>query len=214
MDAQSSGPARNFSVRYVTLAFIFIFLAIMFFMLGAWYTPFHQVQHMIPENMQLKRQNDALRRQVADATTLNDLKDKQLASLKEQLSLQEAELIHVNKQLHMYKSILDKRKGKGIYVLEHSAVMANHSITWKALWVKGGSYPRYLRGSYDLFAMDSAGNKIQLNQDTMRYKIETHMLIQQTYDWDKPWVPTQLELVIYSARLKEVLRKVVAIQGQ
>ena len=214
MDAQSSGPAKTFTARYLTLLLLLVIVAGVPCVLGAWYAPFHQVQKIIPENMKLKRQNIALQRQVADAQTLNDLKDEQLTSLKEQIALQEAEIVNINNQLHMYKSILDQRKGTGIHVLESKAIWENANIFWKALFVKGGSYPRYLVGRYKLFALDEQGNKIDLNQEIMRYRIESHIFLQKTFEWTKPWQPTKLELVVYNSRLKEVLRKIIPIQGK
>ncbi|HID36189.1 MAG TPA: hypothetical protein EYP39_02245 [Ghiorsea sp.] len=214
MDSQSSGPAKNFTTRYISLFLLLLIVSGGPFVLGAWYAPFHQVQKIIPENMKLKRQNIQLERQVADAQTLNDLKDEQLSSLKEQISLQEAEIVNINNQLHMYKSILDQRKGTGIHVLESKASFANTSVSWNALFVKGGSYPRYLVGRYKLFALDEQGNKIDLNKEIMRYRIESHMFLQKTFEWTRSWQPTKLELVVYNARLKEVLRKIIPIQGK
>jgi len=213
MDAQSSGPAKNFSARYITLFVLFIIIIMGSFVFGAWYAPFHDVQKIIPENMQLKRQNVVLQHQVADTLTLNDLKDEQLSSLKEQISLQETEIVNINNQLHMYKSILDQRKGTGIHVLESKASWGNASVSWNALFVKGGSYPRYLIGRYKVFALDEQGNKVDLNEEIMRYRIESHIFLQRTFEWTRSWQPTKLELVVYNSRLKEVLRKIIPIEG-
>ena len=214
MDAQSSGPARNFNVRYLTLLIGFVLLTGGAFVLGAWYAPFHQVQQIIPENIKLKRQNAALQREIADARTLNDLKDEQLTSLKEQIALQESEIVNVTKQLHMYKSILDERKGKGIHVLESAAEFTpEQTIRWKSLFVKGGSYPRYLKGIYQIFALDEQGNRVELSRKAMRYRIESHMFMQQVFDWQEAWRPSKLELVVYNSRQKEVLRKVIPVRA-
>jgi hypothetical protein len=213
MDAQSSGPARNFSVRYFTLVILFLLLTLLPFSLGSWYAPFHQMQQIIPENMKLKRQNLELQRKVADTVTLNDLKDAQLSSLKEQVDLQESEIVNISKQLHMYKSILDERKGTGVHILESSAKLTpEHKIEWKSLFVKGGSYPRYLKGRYKMFALNDQGNRVDLNAEVMRYKIESHIFIQRIFDWKENWKPTKLELVVYNSRLKEVLRKIIPVQ--
>ncbi len=213
MDAQSSGPARNFNVRYLTLLIGFILLTAGSFAFGAWYAPFHQMQQIIPENIKLKRQNMELQHKVADAKTLNDLKDEQLSSLKEQISLQESEIVNVTKQLHMYKSILDERKGKGIHVLESTAQLTpEHKIEWKSLFVKGGTYPRFLKGKYKIFVLDEQGNRVDLNHEVMRYSIESHMFMQRTFDWKETWKPIKLELVIYNSRQKEVLRKMIPMR--
>jgi len=213
MDAQSSGPARNFNVRYLTLLIGFVLLTGGAFAFGAWYAPFHQVQQIIPENIKLKRQNMELQHKVADTKTLNDLKDEQLSSLKEQISLQESEIVNVTKQLHMYKSILDERKGTGIHVLESVAQLTpEHNIEWKSLFVKGGSYPRYLKGRYKIFALDEQGNRVDLNDEVMRYRIESHIFMQRSFDWKETWKPSKLELVIYNSRQKEVLRKMIPVQ--
>jgi hypothetical protein len=213
MDAQSSGPARNFNVRYITLFLLFLLLTAGSFAVGAWYAPFHQVQQIIPENIKLKRQNAALQHKIEDVQTTNHLKDEQLASLKEQIDLQEIEIVNVTKQLHMYQSILDERKGTGIHVLESSAKLTpEHKIEWKSLFVKGGSYPRYLKGKYQIFALDDQGNRVDLNPEMMHYKIESHIFVQRIFDWKEHWKPTKLELVVYNSRLKEVLRKIIPVQ--
>ena len=214
MDAQSSGPARNFNARYLTLLFAFLAVTFGSFVIGAWYAPFHDVKKVIPENIQLKRQVTEIQYKLADAITLNDLKDEQLSSLKGQLSLQETEIVNVNKQLHMYKSILDERKGTGIHVLESKAEFSNQKVVWSSLFVKGGSYPRYLKGKYEIFALDSDGNRVALTKEKLRYKIESHIFIQQSFGWGEAWQPSKLELVIYNSRRKEVLRKIIPIQGK
>jgi hypothetical protein len=213
MDAQSSGPARNLTVRYITLLLLFLLLTAGSFAVGAWYAPFHQVQQVIPENIKLKRQNAALQHIIEDVQTTNNLKEEQLASLKEQIDLQESEIMNVTKQLHMYQSILDERKGTGIHILESSAKLTSeHKIEWKSLFVKGGSYPRYLKGRYKMYALDEQGNRVDLNTEIMRYKIESHIFVQRTFDWKENWKPAKLELVIYNSRLKEVLRKMISVQ--
>ena len=214
MDGQSSGPARNFNTRYITVFLLFLLLVASAFVAGAWYAPFHNFQQIIPENIKLKRQNIEMQRELADMNTVNALKDEQLNSLKEQLELQETEIVNVSKQLHMYKSILDERKGTGIHILESKAELANQKISWASLFVKGGSYPRYLKGKYEVFALDSKGNRVTLTEDKLRYKIESHIFVQQSFNWSKTWKPTRLELVVYNARRKEVLRKMIPIQGK
>jgi len=214
MDAQSSGPARNFKMRYITLLILLLFLTVGCFALGAWYTPFHKMQDIVPENIKLKRQNVEMQHKIADALTLNDLKDEQLNSLKEQISVQENEIINVTKQLHMYKSILDERKGTGIHVLESKVAWDKTKLGWSSLFVKGGSFPRYLVGEYKIFALDDEGNKVDLSKDVMSYRMESHLFLQRTFDWHETWKPSKLELVIYNSRRKEVLRKIILIEGK
>jgi len=214
MDAQSSGPARNFSARYLTLLVLFLVVTVGSFVFGSWYAPFQDMQSVIPENMQLKRQNVDLQHQVADVQTLNDLKDEQLSSLKEQISLQETEIVNINNQLHMYKSILDQRKGTGVHVLESSATWNKKNIHWKALFVKGGSYPRYLKGKYEILVSDGGDKRVALTREKLRYKIESHIFMQQKFDWKESWQPVKLELVVYNSRSKEVLRKIIPIEGK
>jgi len=213
MDAQSSGPARNFRVRYFTLMVLFLLLTLLPFALGSWYAPFHEVQQIIPENIKLKRQNLALQRKVADVATLNDLKDEQMSSLKEQIALQESEIVNVTKQLHMYKSILDERKGKGIHILEDKVIWeSENKLAWQALFVKGGSYPRYLSGKFQLIAKDDKGHEKSLNAVGEKYKIESHVFLKKSFGWQESWIPNKVELVVFNSRRKEVLRKVLPIK--
>lgn len=214
MDAQSGRPAKNFYVRTITLVILLLIIIIVPLGLGAWYAPFHSVQQMIPENLQLKRENEEMARKLADMATLNTVKDEQLESMRELLHVQETKVVELNNQLRMFTSILDERKGTGIQVLHTSAHWTpTKQIDWQALFVKGGSYPRILQGSYKLFALDEADNKLDINAEKMLYKFESHGFMQRKFDWQEAWLPTELELIIYDYRGKEVMKKIINIQG-
>ncbi|MCF6207764.1 MAG: hypothetical protein L3J61_00030 [Ghiorsea sp.] len=214
MDAHGGRPARNFYVRSISVFLFLLLLTSIPFALGAWYAPFHSIQDIIPENIQLKRQNQELQRSLADAYTLNTLKDEQLESLQEQIGVQEREVLALSKELLMFNSILEGRKGKGVQIVTHKAHWSpNHFIAWQVLVVKGGSYPRYLAGSYKVFAIDDAGNRLALGDKSMRYRFESHAVLTQKFEWNDSWKPTKLELIIYNSRKKEVLKQVIQIQG-
>lgn len=215
MDAQGGRPARNFYLRIVTLAISLVLLVSIPFAFGAWYAPFHSVQEIIPENLKLKRQNKEIQRNLADANTLNELKEEQLDSLKEQLASQEKKALDLTKELNMFKSILDVRKGKGIQLIKNQAEwVAANSLEWQSLFVKGGSYPRYLKGSYNLFALDTEGNRLGLNDKAFTYRFESHTIVKERFEWKEAWRPTQVELVIYNSRRREVLKQTIQIQGK
>lgn len=214
MDVNGGRPARNFYLRTVTLVVFLLLLAGIPFALGAYYAPLHSIQEIIPENLKLKRENKEVLRNLADAKTLNGLKDEQLESLKEQIAAQERESLELTKQLQMFKSILDERKGKGIQIVTNKANwVAGNTIEWQSLFVKGGTYPRYLAGSYKLFANDAEGNKVDLNEEKMSYRFESHAVFSQSFEWEQTWQPVELELVIYNSRHKEVLKQTIQIQG-
>jgi len=215
MDARGGRPARNFYIRLVTIVICLLLLVATPFVLGSWYAPFHSIQKIIPENLKLKRQNLNMARKLADAETLNDLKDEQLLSLQEQMSEQESRILVVTKELHMFKSILDKRKGTGVHLLNHQADwVAGSSVAWQALLVKGGSFPRFLTGSYKLFATDEEGHRVGLKHKKMTYRFESHVLLKQQFVWKEAWMPMQLELIVYNSRKKEVLKKIIHIEGR
>lgn len=215
VDGQGGRPARNFYLRVFTVFVFLVVLTTVPFTMGAWYAPFHSVQEIIPENLKLKRQNSEILRNLADVQTLNDVKDEQLESLKEQSSVQETEISDLTKQLHMFNSILDERKGKGIQIIANQANwLAGHVIEWQSLFVKGGTYPRYLVGNYKLFAADELGNRFDLNKEKMSYRFESHAIFNHKFEWrDASWQPTQIELIVYNSRNKEVLTQMTPIQG-
>ena len=214
MDAQGGRPARNFYVRTFTLVTFLLLLAFVPFGLGAYYAPFHSIQEIIPENLKLKRKNAEMKRELADANTLNALKDEQINSLKDQLSIQERNTLDLSKQLHMFNSILDERKGKGIQVLKNQASwIADKAIEWQALFVKGGSYPRYLKGSYEVFAQTEDGHRMALTDSKVKYNFESHAFFKQKFEWDEDWKVKQLELIVYNSRNKEVLKQTIQMQG-
>jgi len=214
MDADGGRPARNLYVRGITLVLLLLLLMGTPFVLGAWYAPFHRIQDIIPENLNLKRQNSELSRQLADIDTMNSLKDEQIESLQQQIDKRDSEIRDLSQQVRMFNSILDERKGKGIQVMSHQAKMLNlNSIEWQALFVKGGTYPRYLVGSYKIFALDDSGKHIELLDKAMKYRFETHVMVKQKIEWKEDWIPTKLELIIYNNRKKEVLKQVIQVQG-
>ncbi len=218
MDAHGGRPARNFYVRTITIAITILLLVTIPFVLGAWYAPFQHHQGTRAENLKLKQQNQRLQRKLAEATTLAQLKDGQIDALKEQLANQEREVQQLTKELQMFKSILEERKGKGIQVMRHQANWeasgkdAGH-IMWQALFVKGGTYPRYIAGTYQLIATDSQGHSQYLFETPEKYRFETHIVLDKNFEWKQAWKPTKLELVVYNYRKKEVLKQAIPIQG-
>lgn len=215
MDAHGGRPARNFYVRTISLLLFLVLLMGVPFALGAWFAPFHSVREVIPENLKLKRQNQDLQRKLADAKTLKQLENEQLESLQEQISIQEQGMLGLTKELHMFKSILTERKGKGIQILAHKASWKGGNVfLWQALFVKGGSYPRYLRGTYKIFAFDEQGHRQALFEDAYHYRFESHAVLDKKIEWKEAWKPTKLELIIYNYRKKEVLKQTIPIQGK
>lgn len=214
MDAHSGRPAKNFYVRFITIAVVLLILILVPLGFGAWYAPIHHGQEIIPQNLQLKRDNEDLLRKLADVSTLNNVKDEQLESMRDQLSAQESKISDLNSQLRTFKSILDERKGKGIQVLNTLAVWAgDKKIDWRSLFVKGGSFPRYLQGTYQLIALGKAGESLNLSATNLPYKFESHVFLQHKFDWTEVWSPVELELVIFDYRGKEVLHKTVKVEG-
>jgi len=214
LDAHGGKPARNFYVRAITLVIALLLLTGIPFVLGAWYAPFHNMREVIPENLKLKRQNQTLRQNLAEANTLAHLKDEQIEGLKEQIARQEQDIQQLTGELHMFKSILEERKGKGIQVMQHQAHwLGEQQIAWKALFVKGGTYPRYLAGTYQVTALDEQGHRKDLFQTPQKYRFETHRILDTRFEWQEAWKPTKLELAIYNYRKKEVLKQAIPIQG-
>ncbi len=214
MDARSGRPAKNFYVRFITIAIFLLTLILVPLGLGAWYAPFHHVQEIIPQNLQLKRENEDLLRKLGDVSTLNNVKDEQLESMRDQLAAQELKISDLTAQLRTFKSILDERKGTGIQVLNTLAVWTpDRKIDWRSLFVKGGSFPRYLQGSYQISALGEAGERADLSEIKMPYKFESHVFLQRKFDWVEAWQPVELEMVVFDYRGKEVLRKTVKVQG-
>jgi len=142
------------------------------------------------------------------------LKDEQIESLQQQIDKRDTEIRDLSQQVRMFNSILDERKGKGIQVMSHQANMLNQNrIEWQALFVKGGTYPRYLVGSYKIFALDDSDKSLELLSKAMKYRFETHVMVKQKIEWKEDWIPTKLELIIYNNRKKEVLKQVIQVQG-
>lgn len=215
MDAHGGRPARNFYVKPFTIVVLLALLISVPFVVGAWYAPFHSIQELIPENLKLKRQNDELRRNIADLETMEKVKDEQVESLKEEILAQENNVLELTKELHMFKTILGERKAKGVQVLKNEASwVTSKTFDWQALFVKGGSFPRYLIGYYQIFALDVEGIRHSLSDKKIKYRFETHAFMKKSFEWKEEWKPTELELVIYDSRGKEVLKQTIQIQGK
>lgn len=215
MDAHGGRPAKNYYLKPLTLMLILAVITGVPFVVGAWFTPFHGIQQIIPENLKLKRQNDEFKRNISELETLSRVKDEQIDSLKEQIAAQEVETLELTKELHMFKTILGERKGKGVQVLQHQASWEDaKTIAWQSLFVKGGSLPRYLSGTYEIFALDVEGNRSTLSGGRIKYRFETHAFLKGDFEWKEDWRPVQLELLVYDSRRNEVLSQTIEIEGK
>ncbi|MDX8383415.1 MAG: hypothetical protein R8M45_04995 [Ghiorsea sp.] len=217
LDAQSSRPARTFYVRPLSILLLALSLMLVPFVMGSWYAPFHSLQEIIPQNLQLKRQNNELVRKLADANTLNDLKDDELDSLDNEINGQEDNIRDLSTQLLMFKSILDARKGTGVQLLQSQARWTSeHSqIDWQAVLVKGGSLPRFVTGHYKLFAVANNGQRLELKvKKNMKYRFETHAFLQHTFEWHEAWQPSTFEFIVYKGSRKVVLKENILISGE
>ncbi|MDQ6989050.1 MAG: hypothetical protein Q9M19_04145 [Mariprofundaceae bacterium] len=215
MDALSGRPAKNLFLRPISITLLAVLLALVPFLVGAWYAPLHNMQQVIPENLQLKRQNSDVSRKLADSNTLNALKEQKIESLEELIGNQEYSIRDLSAELHMFKSILEARKGTGVQVLQSSAVRTSDDhIAWQAVLVKGGSLPRFLLGSYKLFALDKQGNRLDLSPKKVLYRFETHVFLQRKFQWSETWQPTHIEFIIYNSARKKVNTQTLIIQGE
>ncbi|MES0370723.1 MAG: hypothetical protein ABUK11_00455 [Mariprofundaceae bacterium] len=218
LDSQSGKPARNIKVSFMSIVLIFLGIIAAIFFMGTQSVSTNSTQSLIPQHVQLQRQYDQLHSGLAEANALNDLKERQLESLKQELFAQQEHNSELSNRLRMFESILEARKATGVKLLNAEATwIGKDSIHYNLTLVKGGSYPRRISGSISLTAISPEAEIIEISlgkqKSRLPFRIETHTFLRGSADWEYDWHPDKLLAVVFDRKGKELLQMEIAVKG-
>ncbi len=202
MDADSRKAAKNWSIRPITLGLIPLSLIIIGALAGNYYLPNKSTPSILPQHIQLQKKFDHLHDQLATSEANNEVKQAQILSLKDIINQQQITIDKTKQRLHVFESILEARKHRGTKLLKASIKPTNsESFTFSITLVKGGNYPRRLRGSIRFITQDKQGENVHLlfkgAQSTLPFRIETHIFLQGQLYWPEGTViPEHVDSII------------------
>jgi len=216
VDADSRKPAKNWSVRPVTLALI----PITFFIIGALasshYLPNKVASNILPQHIQLQNKFNHLHDQLASSEANNEVKQAKIISLEAVIKQQQGSIDKTNKRLHVFESILEARKSRGTKLIKASIKsIDSKSFAFSITLVKGGNYPRRLRASIHFITQDTKGKRIRLlfknKQSTLPFRMETHIFLQGQLYWPentaKPEHVNSIIAIVSDSKGKELTQE-------
>lgn len=218
LDSHGGKQTRNLKIRPISIILLFLGTFLVAFFLGLRLMPANNVQSLVPQHIQLQRQYDQLHSQLAEANALNDLKEQQLESMKQELLAQQNTENELNHRLRMFESILEARKGNGLQLLHADAKWAdNENIQYNLTLVKGGNYPRYISGHIQMTAQSPEAETVDIeleNQKTeLPFRIETHTFLRGSAKWEHEWRPNKITVTFFNHRGKELLQTEISLEG-
>jgi len=217
VDADSRKPARNWSIRPITLGLLPLTFIIIGALASNYYLPKQSTSKMLPQHIQLQNKFDHLHDQLATSEANNEVKQAQILSLKDIIKEQQTTIDKSNRRLHVFESILEARKSRGTKLLKASIKYINaQSFAFSITLVKGGNYPRRLRGSIRFITQDKQGENIRLlfqnAQSTLPFRIETHIFLQGQLYWPentaKPEHMSNIIAIVSDSKGKELTQEI------
>lgn len=202
IDIDSRNAAQNWSVRPITLALILLALIIIGALAGSYYLPNKPASNIQPQHIQPQKNFDHLHDQLASLEANNEVKQAQILSLDAVIKQQQGTIDKTNKRLHVFESILEARKNQGTKLLKASIKPINQkSFSFSITLVKGGNYPRRLRGAIHFITQDKQGKSVRLlfknMQSTLPFRIETHIFLQGQLYWpENSAIPKHVDSII------------------
>jgi len=147
----------------------------------------------------LQQQNHALQNRIAALKGEFALAKEQNDGLRNELLADQQASEALQQRLNIYTSILEARKSSGVRILRATAHMPDkHALSYSLVLVKGGNYPRSVRGSIRITAFGSKGEKrlLQLTKSTaeLPYKMVTHAFLEGSTRWQPSWQPVRLQI--------------------
>lgn len=219
LDSHGGKQTRNLQVRPIYLILIFLGTFLIAFLLGFRLTPSNHGPSLLPQHIQLQRQYDQLRSELAEISALNDLKEQQMKSMKQELLVQQSDNNELHQRLRMFESILEARKANGLQLLHADATWQNgESFEYNLTLVKGGNYPRYISGKIQITAQSPETETIEVklnNQQTeLPFRIETHTFLRGSAKWEHEWKPDKIRLTVFDHRGKQLLQTEITLEGR
>ena len=217
VDADSRKAARNWSIRPITLLFIPLLLLIIGATTSSYYLPKQPASKTQPQLIQLQSKFEHLHDQLASSEANNEVKQAQILSLEDIIKQQQDTIDKANRRLHIFESILEARKSQGTKLLRAAIKhIDSDSFSFNITLVKGGNYPRRLRGSIHFITQDKQGKDIHLRfkgtQSTLPFRIETHIFLQGQLHWPegaaKPEHMSNIIAIVSDSKGKELTQEI------
>lgn len=218
LDSHGGKQTRNLKIRPISIILFILGSCLITFILGSRLPASDSTQSLIPQHIQLQHQYDQLHSELAEANALNDLKEQQLESMKQELLAQQSSSNELIQRLRMFESILEARKANGLQLLSAKAKWADgESIQYTLTLVKGGNYPRYRSGHIQMTAQSPEAETVEIELDNQKtklpFRVETHTFLRGSAKWEHDWHPDKILLTIFNHRGKELLQAEILLEG-
>ncbi len=218
LDNQSGKSARNLNIRPVSIIMTCLGMIAVGLLIGTQLQPTNSVKSIVPQHVQLQRQYDQLRDRIAESNALNELKDRQLESLKQESLTQQGHNTELSNRLRMLESILEARKANGVQLLNAEAQwVGKKALRYDLTLVKGGSYPRRISGSISLVVQSPKAEtvliKLGKQEPRLPFRIETHTFLRGLAEWEYDWHPDKILAILFDRKGKEISQTEILIDG-
>jgi hypothetical protein len=215
---EAGTPTRYLMVRPTTVILIVLLLVGGGFA-GALLRNSQADPELMPQYLQLQRDNSKLQTELADRAASISIKDAQIAQFEKDSQAMHAQLADQDRRIGVYNSILEAMKQTGVQLVNSVAQWrGSQTLSYSFIVVKGGNFPRHVVGYFKCYVTNPAdGSKVALpwhnGQENLPYQMDNHTFVDGEMTWTQPWKPTSLLLIRYDTRNREKGRYTVAIQG-
>jgi len=205
LEPEGGHTVRNMRVNLAALLVLTLILCLGSAFLTLHYAP---PRNEIPSARfyQLQQQNHDLRDQLATLKGEISLSTEQVAGLKNELLAAQQTNEELSQAKMIYQSILEARKTSGVRILRASARIETNGtpsgdklLRYSIVLVKGGNYPRSVRGSLLISAIGAEGQTKTMNlgkdHQGLPYRMETHAFLEDSIIWREEWVPEKLHII-------------------
>jgi len=183
VEAGNARPAKNIHIRPITI----LLIPTISLMLGMLLS--YQFSSSKPNNgmeimlHQLQKQFSSMRTELVSYQAENSLKQAQIDSQKKMLAQQQNDISKLQQRIQLFNSILQARKGRHIQIIQATLQnIAPQRLFFHVTLVKGGNYPRHIRGFLQFIYRDSEGHEHHLHfqgeHEKLPYQVETHSFVQ------------------------------------
>lgn len=219
IDQYAGKPTRYLMVRLATVIFV-VALLVGGGYAGGLYQRMPSDPELMPQYLQLQRENSQLQTELADRSASISIKDAQIAQYEKDNKTMRDTIATQGKRISIYDSILEAMKQTGVSLVNATAQWRNaQTLAYSFIVVKGGNYPRHVVGFFKCYATNPAdGTPVALpwnnGQENLPYQMDNHTFVDGEMAWSQAWKPTSLLLIRYDPQGREKGRYTVAIQGE
>ena len=218
IDHHAGRPTRHLMLRPAILILTALLLAGGGFA-GGLYFQSPKDPDLVPQYLQLQRENARLQTKLASRKASIAIKDAQIAQYDKDSKIMQAKIKDQGDQLKTFDSIFKAMKMDGIHLVHSQAMWPNaQTLSYHFIVVKGGNYPRSVTGYFKCYVTDPASGKyIALpwhnGHKKLPYRVINDTFVDGQMDWKQTWKPDALLLVRYDLANREKGRYTIAVQG-